>query len=107
MVILSLAGLSFQVARRSTRATDQTLAMSVMLAKVDQASTTAYDTLPLLAGCDTTISGGIRIQGCLYVDSLSNVLRRVRVIVQTSLPGSRPDTITFQRGRSRYPIPLK
>ena len=107
IVLLSLAGLSFQVARRSTRATDQTLSMSVLLAKVDQASTAAYDSLPLLAGCDTTTSGQIRIQGCLRVDSVSNVLRQVRVIVQTSLPGSRPDTITFQRGRVRYPIPLK
>ena len=107
VVIMSLAGLAFQVARRSSRATDQALSMAVFLAKVDQASTASYDSLPVIAGCDSTLSGLIVIRGCITADSLSNVLRQVRVIVQTNLPGSRPDTITFQRGRVRYPIPLK
>jgi hypothetical protein len=107
VVIMSLAGLAFQVAHRSSRATDQALSMSVLLAKVDQASTTSYDSLNVVAGCDTTVSGVVKIQGCITVDSLSNVLRQVRVIVKTSVPGARPDTITFQRGRLRYPIPLK
>ena len=107
VVIMSLAGLAFQVARRSTRATDQALSMSVLLAKVDQASTASYDSLTVIAGCDTTVSGQITIRGCITADSLSNVVRQVRIVVQTSLPGSHPDTITFQRGRVRYPIPLK
>lgn len=107
VVILSLAGLSFQVARRSTRATDQALTMSVLLSKVDQASTIAYDSLPVVAGCDSSASGLVYIRSCIAVDSLSNVLRQVRIIVSTTLPGTRPDTIAFQRGRVRYPIPLK
>ncbi|MGD0484160.1 MAG: type II secretion system protein [Gemmatimonadales bacterium] len=107
VVIMSLVGLAFQVAHRSSRATDQALAMSVLLAKVDQASAVSYDSLKVIAGCDTTASGPVTIRGCIYVDSLSNVLRQVRVIVQTSVPGARPDTISFQRGRARYPIPLK
>jgi prepilin-type N-terminal cleavage/methylation domain-containing protein len=107
VVILSLAGLAFQIARRTTRATDQALSMAVLLAKVDQASTTTFDSLDLVVGCDSTVSGLIRIRGCTTVDSITNVRRRVRIIVSTSLPGTRPDTITFQRGRVRYPIPLR
>ena len=107
VVIMSLVGLAFQVARRSSRATDQALSMPVLLAKVDQASAASYDSLKVIVGCDTTVSGAVKVWGCIYVDSISNVLRRVRVIVQTSVPGARPDTITFQRGRVRYPIPLK
>ena len=107
VVIMSLAGLAYQVARRSNRATDQALTMSLLLAKVDQASTAAYDSLPIIAGCDSTLSGRVTIRGCIASDSVSNVLRTVRVVVSTSLPGSRPDTITFQRARVRYPIPLK
>ncbi len=107
VVILSLAGLAFQIARRTTRATDQALSMAVLLAKVDQASTTAFDSLNVVVGCDSTASGLIRIRGCTTVDSITNVRRRVRIIVSTSLPGTRPDTITFQRGRVRYPIPLR
>lgn len=106
-VILSLAGLAFQIARRSTRATDQTLSMAVLLARVDRASTVNYDSLRTIARCDTTASGVVRIYGCITVDSLSNVRRRVRIIVRTTILGSRPDTITFERGRVRYPIPLK
>ncbi len=107
IVIMSLAGLAFQVARRSTRATDQALSMSVLLAKVDQASTIAYDSLPLIAACDSTASGKVWIRGCTSLDSITNVRKQVRVVVSTSLPGSRPDTIAFERGRVRYPIPLK
>lgn len=107
VVILSLAGLAFQVARRSTRATDQALSMALILAKVDQASTVAFDSLPVVAGCDSTVSGAIRIRGCMLVDPITSARRRVRIIVSTSLPGSRPDTVTFERGRIRYPIPLR
>jgi hypothetical protein len=106
-VILSLAGLAFQIARRSTRATDQTLSMGVLLARVDRASTINYDSLPTIARCDTTVSGVVSIYGCITVDDLSSVRRRVRVIVSTTISGSRPDTVTFERGRVRYPIPLK
>ena len=104
---MSLACLAFQVARRSTRATDQALSMSVLLAKVDETSTIAYDSLPLIAGCDSAASGRVWIRSCTYLDSITNVRRRVRVVVRTSLPGARPDTISFERGRVRYPIPLK
>jgi prepilin-type N-terminal cleavage/methylation domain-containing protein len=107
VVIMSLVGLAFQVARRSTRATDQALTMSLLLAKVDQASTVPYDSLTVIATCDSTLSGRVTIRGCIFTDSVSNVQRTVRVVVSTSLPGSRPDTITFQRARVRYPIPLK
>lgn len=107
VVILSLAGLAFQVAHRSTRATDQALSMSLILAKVDQASTVAFDSLPVLVGCDSTWSGPIRIRGCTAVDSITVTRRQVRIIVSTSLPGTRPDTVTFERGRVRYPVPLR
>jgi prepilin-type N-terminal cleavage/methylation domain-containing protein len=107
VVIMSLAGLAYQVARRSTRAADQALTMALLLSKVDQASMAPYDSLPVISTCDSTLSGRVMVRGCIATDSVSNVLSVVRVVVSTSLPGSRPDTITFQRARVRYPIPLK
>jgi len=107
VVILSLSGLSFQIARRATRATEQALTMAVLLAKVDRASTINYDSLSTIARCDTTVSGVVRVYACTGSDSISNVRRRVRIVVSTSIAGSRPDTITFERGRVRYPIPLR
>lgn len=107
IVILSLAGLAYQVARRSTRATDQALKMAVLLARVDRASTINFDSLRTIQRCDTTASGVVRIFACLTLDSLSAVRKRVRIVVSTSISGSRPDTVAFQRARVRYPIPLK
>ena len=107
IVIMALSGLAFQVARRATRATDQSLTMAVLLARVDRASTIDFDSLSTIARCDTTASGVVRVYACIRSDSLSNVRRLVRVVVSTSISGGRPDTVAFERGRVRYPIPLK
>jgi len=107
VVILSLVGLSFRVSKSSSRATDQALSMAVLLGKVDRATTTAFDSLPNIAGCDTTVSGLYRIVGCTTVTTLASRLDSVRIIVQTTLPAARPDTIAMQLGTVRRPVPLR
>jgi prepilin-type N-terminal cleavage/methylation domain-containing protein len=107
IVILSLVGLSFQVAKNSTRATDQALGMAALLANVDRAATTAFDSLPNLVGCDTTASGLYRVTGCTTVTPLSPRLDSIQIIVTSTLPGARPDTINMQRGKERRPVPLR
>jgi hypothetical protein len=107
VVILSLSGLAFQVARRTTRATDQALSMSVLLSRVDRASTIHFDSLAIIARCDTTTRGVVRIYACVRADSLTAVLKQVRVVVSTSISGSLPDTVAFLRGRIRRPVPLR
>ena len=106
VVVLGLSGLAFRVARRTTSATEQALTMAVMLARVDRASTINFDSLSVIARCDTTVRGAARVYACVRADSLSPVRRRVRVIVSTSIFASRPDTIVFTRARVRYPVPL-
>lgn len=107
IVILGLSGLAYQIAKRATRATDQTLTMSVLLARVDRASTINYDSLRTIARCDTSTTGIVAVYACIQVDSISNVRRRATVFVWTSIAGSRPDTVAFERARIRYPIPLR
>ncbi len=107
VVVRSLAGLAFQVARRSTRAADQALAMAAQLAGTDAASTAPYDSLSVVLTSDTVMSGGVQIVTSFVVDSISATQKNVRVIVTTSVAGSKPDTLLVQRGRIRYPIPLK
>ncbi|MFI5280727.1 MAG: prepilin-type N-terminal cleavage/methylation domain-containing protein, partial [Gemmatimonadales bacterium] len=97
IVILSLVGLSFRVAKYSTRATDQALGMAALLSEVDRATTTAFDSLTQLVGCDTTVSGGVKITGCTAVTRVSPRLDSIRIIVRTTLPNTRPDTITLMR----------
>jgi len=107
IVILSLVGLSFRVAKSGTRATDQALAMGVLLSKVDRATMTVFDSLPKAAGCDTTMSSSVKVVGCIWVTVLSPRLDSIQILVNTSLPGARPDTINMQRGKERRPVPLR
>jgi len=107
MVILSLVGLAFRIAKSSTRASDQALGMATLLAKVTQASNTNFDSLGNIVGCDTTVSGPYTVVGCTQVTTLSPRLDSVQIIVQTTLPGARPDTLNMQRGKPRVPVPLR
>lgn len=107
VVILSLVGLSFRVAKSGTRSTDQALSMAVLLAKVDLAATTIFDSLPAMAGCDTTMSSSVKVIGCIRVTGLSLRLDSIQIVVRTTLPGARPDTVNMQRGKERRPVPLR
>jgi len=107
IVILSLVGLSFRVAKNSTRASDQALNMATLLAKVDRAASASFDSLPTLQKCDTTVSAAYRVIGCTRVTIISPRVDSIQIIVRTTLPGTRPDTVNMQRGRDRRPVPLK
>lgn len=106
-VVLALAGLAFQISKRSTRATDQALSMAAQKAAVDKASTVPFDSLTTILGADTTWSGGMVIVAKYVIDSVGATRKNVRVIVSSTVAGNRPDTLTIVRGRTRYPIPLK
>ena len=106
-VILALAGLAYQIARRSTRASDQALQMGRLLGRVDVVSVVPFDSLPTLAGCDIVPSAQINVYSCVAVTTTSPRTRSVMVTVWTSVPGSRPDTVVIFRSRDRAPIPLR
>jgi len=107
VVILSLVGLSFQVAKHSTRSTDQALSMAVLLGKVDQAATASFDSLKVGTFCDTTVSGLYRVIGCSSVDSLSLRLKTDSIKVWTTLAGTDTVRMVLQRGKERRPVPLR
>lgn len=106
-VILGLAGLAFQVAKKSSKATDQALVMSVLLAKVDKAASVPFDSLDVIALCDTTLSGLVRIIGCTSVVSLTSKIDSIRIDVRTNVPGFRPDTVFMRRSRNPAPVPMR
>lgn len=107
-VILALAGLAYQIARRSVRASDQALQMGRLLGEVDVVSVVPFDSLPAIAGCDVVPSGAqISVTACVSVQTLSPRTRSVTITVSTSIPGSRPDTVVIFRSRDRAPIPLR
>jgi hypothetical protein len=106
IVILSLVGLSFRVAKSGTRATDQALAMAVLLSTVDEATTVNFDSLPNLVGCDTTVSSAVNVIACTTVSNVSPRLDSVRIVIRTTLPNAHPDTLWMQRAKWRF-IPLR
>jgi L-cystine uptake protein TcyP (sodium:dicarboxylate symporter family) len=106
-VILGLAGLAFQIAKRTTKATDQALHMARQTAAADKAITVPYDSITAMLTPDTVMSGLIRVVVRYTIDSISPVRKDIHIITTSSVPGARTDTITIQRGRVRYPIPLK
>lgn len=106
-VVLSLAGLAFRIAQRGTKATNEALQMAVQIAGADRATGVPYDSLSTLLTPDTITSGKVTVVISYVVDSISTVRKDVKVITSTSIPGTKSDTITIQRGRTRYPVPLK
>ncbi len=107
VVVLSLVGLSFRVSKSSTRNTDQALSMAVLLSKVDRAATVNLNSLSSIATCDTTLSSQVKVIGCTVVSTLSPRLDSVQIVVWTSLPNARPDTMTMLRGKPPSAIPLR
>jgi prepilin-type N-terminal cleavage/methylation domain-containing protein len=106
-VVLALAGMAWQIARRTTRATDLALHMAMHLSATDHAVTVPFDSLTQLLKPDTVWSGPVRITARYVVVPLSTVRKDVYVITQTSVPGTRPDTVIIRRGLARDPIPLR
>jgi prepilin-type N-terminal cleavage/methylation domain-containing protein len=106
-VILALAGLAWQIAQRTTRSTDLALQLAMQVSAADHAVAVPFDSLSQLLRPDTVWSGAVRITATYVINPISAVRKDVYVITQTSVPGTRPDTIVLQRGISRDPIPLR
>lgn len=81
--------------------------MAALVSRVDRAATIAFDSIPTIVGCDSTLSGSMRVITCVQDSVVTSRLRSLRVVVRTTVPGSSPDTITFQRGKERIPVPLR
>ena len=81
--------------------------MAALVSRVDRAATTTYDSIPTILGCDSTLSGSISVITCVEDSVITARLRSLRVVVRTTVPGAMPDTLTFQRGKERIPVPLR
>lgn len=107
VVILALTGLSLSIARRATRSTDQSYIMGTLVSEVDRLTTLPFDSLPANAGCVNSGTWNVTITRCRTITPISIRSDSVRIVVRTTVPASRPDTVQFVRGRVRRPIPLR
>lgn len=106
-VILVLAGLAYQVARRTSRSTDQVMIMGRLQTRLDQLSVINYDSLAGKVGCDSVAQGRITVRSCVAVTSTLPNRSSVTIKVWSSVPGTDTTRITFQRARTRRSIPLR
>lgn len=106
VVLSSLAGLTFQVSRRSLNAAAEGYRQGILMQEVNRMTTTPWTLLTGAAGCTTVTGGTFPHTRCVTVSNLSTTVRRVRVIVTPSQPGVQPDTITFERSSAPAANPL-
>jgi len=106
-VILVLAGMTFTVAERTTRASDQAYVMSYILAEVDRMAMLPFDSLIAAGGCRTNTTGPVTLNRCTDVYTMTSRIDSIRIRAWTNIPGGRPDTVGFRRAKLRLPVPIR
>ena len=97
VVLLPLAGMSYQVASRAVRSTTEMHRTGVMTAKSGRLSVLPFDSLPSAVGCTTVFGSAFPHQSCVSVADLATDVRRVTLVVNPALAMVRSDTVILRR----------
>ncbi len=97
VVLLPLAGMSYQVASRSVRSTVEMHRTGAMTSMSGRLTVLPFDSLPSVAGCDTVISSVFPHRSCVSITDLAPKVRRVTVVIQPATPLVAADTIVLRR----------
>jgi hypothetical protein len=106
VVMTSLAGLTFETARRSVIVAGNGFMQGVVTEQVNRLAALPFAQLPGAAGCVTVATGVFPHQRCITVTNVSNVRRDVRLIIQPTQPGLLPDTLDVVRWNPPTTNPL-
>ena len=99
VVLVPLAGMSYQVASQSVRSTLEMHRAGVMTQEGGRLTVLPFDSLPSAAGCDTVMTQPLPHRSCVVVTDLSIDDRRVSVVVEPTSPIVRADTLVLRRTR--------
>jgi prepilin-type N-terminal cleavage/methylation domain-containing protein len=105
VVLVALAGLTFQTANRTKQLSDAGTRQAMLLQEVNRLSVIDMDSLVVQAGCQATAVGGHQLNRCVTVrDSIGwGLLVGVRI---ESVRDTRVDSVSFLRPRLRMANPL-
>ena len=103
-VLVTLAGLSYQTARRSlaTQGLDQR--QSVMMQEVNRMVVVSYDSINQMVGC-SQVSGAFAYTRCITTSTPATNITRIQVVVTPARTAWKPDTMTVDRTKTpRNPL---
>ncbi len=106
VVLLPVAGMSCQVARRSVRSTLEMHRAGVMTREAGRLTVLPFDSLPSAGGCDSVMAQPFPHRSCVVVTDLATDDRRVTVVVEATLPIVRADTLILRRTRPAVANPF-
>jgi prepilin-type N-terminal cleavage/methylation domain-containing protein len=104
VILVALAGLTFQTAQRSVQLSDASARQALLLQEVNRLSAIPYAAINAQAGCDSVFSGNHRFQRCVQVAQIS-ATRRVTIVLR-SPKLDRPDSVVFTRAAPSAGNPL-
>jgi prepilin-type N-terminal cleavage/methylation domain-containing protein len=108
VILISLAGLTFQTAQRSVKLADTNMRQAALLQEVNRLTAVWPDDLNSFSGCNAIMIGTHEMQRCVDVDTMTLRPHAVRVTVRmfSPLEEHRPDSVSFVRSRPGYVNPL-
>ena len=106
IILTSMAGLTFQVARRSLRVASEAHIVGVVSSEAGLFSVLPFDSLPSAAGCDTILDPAFPYIRCTSVRDFGTKIRQVVVVVTPTRALSPPDSIVFRRTKPATPSPF-
>lgn len=106
IVLTSLAGLTFDTARRSVVVAGNGYMQGLVTEQVNRLAAMPFANLPSAAGCVNVTTGVFPHRRCVTVTNVSNVRRNVQLIVQPTQRGLLPDTSNLVRWNPPATNPL-
>jgi prepilin-type N-terminal cleavage/methylation domain-containing protein len=95
VILVALAGLTFQTAQRTVQLADASARQGVLLQEVNRISAIPYSMITAQAGCDSLFADNHRFQRCVSVAQIGQT-RRVTIVLNSGRL-QRPDSVVFTR----------
>jgi Tfp pilus assembly protein PilV len=106
VVLISLGGVMFQVARYTQHSAEATNRSAAITSAVAWAQALPWDSIAGAVGCVSDTTGTVGYVRCTTVSTLSPQLRTIDVVVTPAT--GRPDTVEVTRVKPRLPYsPIK
>jgi len=102
-----LAAMTFWVGTRARTASGASQRAAILARSGESLAAVAFDSLAARSGCEEAEAGTQSFLRCVRVDDLSYDARRVIITVTPRATYLTPDTLVFERTRSRPYNPLQ
>lgn len=106
VMLTSVAGLTFEAARRSMVTTGDSYRQAAMLEEVNRLTAVPYHNLTVGTTCRAITKGVFPHTRCVSTTVSGLYSRQLTLIVTPTQPGVRPDTVVFTRARAPLTNPL-